>query len=239
MMVLRHRSVSPATHGARQGPRARSGGGDPASGVGRSDRVRLPRVVRRAAALVVMGIGAAIGTQAAAQGYGVRTQGAWTVAPSSDAPGCFMTRDYGGEGGTTLLFGLDADGRNHLSVLNDNWSIRPRDRLTLDFRLSNRRYRDQAAIGMASDGKRGFVTQFPAKFTTDFARSAFLYIDRGDVPVARLPLDGSAPALAELKRCIAAVSAEPAVDSSRASGAAAVPKDPFSPDQNRSSRKRR
>ncbi|MGP7796996.1 hypothetical protein [Sphingomonas sp. CLY1604] len=177
--------------------------------------------------------------QASAQSYTVRSQGAWTLAPSSDAPGCFMTRDYGGDGGTTLLFGLDADGRNHLSVLNDNWSIKPRERLTLDFRLSNRRYVRQSAIGMASDGKRGFVTQFAPRFTTDLATSKFLNIDRGDVPVARLMLDGSAPAIAELKRCIAAVSARPVTGAAPGSGAAPVPKDPFSRDRNERSHKRR
>ncbi len=183
--------------------------------------------------------GPALHAEAFAQSYAVRSQGPWTLAPSNDAPGCFMTREYAGDGGTTLLFGLDADGQNHLSVMNDNWSIKPKDRLTLDFRLSSRRYAKQAAIGMASNGKRGFVTRFAPKFTTDLATSKFLYIDRGDVPVARLTLDGSAPAVAELKRCIAAVSARPVAGATAGRGDETVPKDPFSRDRNRQSHKHR
>lgn len=150
-----------------------------------------------------------------------------------------MTRTYPGNGGTTLLFGLDAEGRNHLSVLNEKWSIRPKDRLTLDFRLSNGRYAKQAAVGMVSDGQPGFVTSFPSRFTTDFAASRFLYVDRGDVPVARLMLDGSAQAIAELKRCIAAVSAEPVARAPTGSDGGTVPEDPFSRDRNTPSQKRR
>lgn len=219
MMVLPRRSIGCAAH--KRGASS------------------LHRIVRRAAVWLVVATGPAIAAGASAQSYTVRNQGAWTLAPSSDAPGCFMTRTYAGDGGTTLLFGLDADGRNHLSVLNDNWSIEPQDRLTLDFRLSNRRYARQSAIGMTSDGKRGFVTRFPSRFATDLATSRFLYIDRGDVPVARLTLDGSAPAIAELKRCIAAVAVQPSPKAAAGRGDVSVPKDPFARGKGKPSHTRR
>jgi len=171
--------------------------------------------------------------------FGARRSGAWTLAPSNDAPGCFLTRTYQGDGGTMLLFGMDADGKNRLSVLNANWSIRPKDRLALDFRLSGRRYAKQFAVGIESDGKQGFVTAFAPKFATEFATSRFLNIDRGDVPVARLTLDGSGPAIADLKRCIAAVATKRATKAPADARAAPVPKDPFSPDLDKPSRRHR
>lgn len=168
--------------------------------------------------------------------YAARRVGPWIVAPSGDAPGCFLTRQYAGEGGTTLLFGLDTDNSNHLSVLNDNWSIKPKARLALSFRLSGRRYPKQVAIGMASNGKRGFVAGFESTFPASFAASPFLYIDRGDVPVARLGLDGSGPAIAELRRCVSALKVKAKVRPS-VKATAGVPKDPFSSDFSERTRK--
>lgn len=201
--------------------------------------MQFHQAVRGSAVLLLACVtGSAMAAPMEAERYAVRRQGAWTLAPSSDGSGCFMTRTYPGNGGTTLLFGLDAEGRNHLSVLNEKWSIRPKDRLTLDFRLSNGRYAKQAAVGMVSGGQPGFVTSFPIRFTSDFAASRFLYVDRGDVPVARLMLDGSAQAIAELKRCIAAVSTEPVARALTFDDGGPVPEDPFSRDRNTPSQKR-
>lgn len=140
----------------------------------------------------------------AAEPYSARTVGDWTLAPSEDGQGCFLTRQYDGAGDTTLLLGLDIDGANHLSVLNDNWSIKPKARLALDFRLSNGGYTDHGAVGMASNGKKGFVTSFESKFPGYFATSEALYITRETVPVARLSLAGSGAAVVELRQCVEA-----------------------------------
>jgi len=70
-----------------------------------------------------------------------------------------------------MLIGLDIDGANRLSVLNANWSIKSKDRLTLNFRLSNSSYPAHFAVGIVSDGKQGFVTSFGAKFPAYFAAS--------------------------------------------------------------------
>mgnify|MGYP006145560791 CR=1 FL=1 len=129
-----------------------------------------------------------------AQEYPARDVGGWTVAASKDGRGCFLTRTYEGQGGTTLLLGLDVEDSNHLSVLNENWSIKPKDRWKLTFRLSNGGYSDHPVIGMASDGKKGFVTNFDAKFPSHFAGSRALHIYRGKVPVEQLDLSGSGAA---------------------------------------------
>ncbi len=173
-----------------------------------------------AAALVVS-------TQAAAEAYRARDVGNWIVAASEDDSGCFLTRQYDGVGKTTLLLGLDIDGTNHLSVLNDNWSIKPRQRLTLNYRLSNGGYTDHVSIGMASDGKRGFVTTFETKFLGYFATSEALQISNGDVPVEELGLAGSGAAVAELRRCVATRRVGGAAAASERERPRAIPKDPF------------
>ena len=139
---------------------------------------------------------------AAAPDYATRDIGAWTVSASSDKQGCFLTRTYASPRATTLLFGLDADGTNRLTILNANWSIREREQLRLTFRLSNAAFPRHVAIGIATEGKKGFVTSFGAAFPSNFAGSTSLRIRRGDVPVEDLSLDGSGAAVAELRRCV-------------------------------------
>lgn len=152
----------------------------------------------------------------------------WTVSASEDGQGCFVSRTFDRPGGTTLLLGLDTDGANHLSVLNANWSIKPKERLKLDFRLSNGGYMKHFAVGMASEGKQGFVTTFDAKFPAYFASSRALHIARGDVPVERLTLDGSGAAIAELRKCVAAQHGRPKPATHDGGDTAGIPRDPFS-----------
>lgn len=149
---------------------------------------------------IMIGIGG--DALAGARDYPLRNVGGWAVAASGDGTGCFLTKEYDGSGGTTLLLGLDLDGANRLTILNPNWSIAPRDRLALDFRLSNASFPRHAAVGIASGGKRGFVTSFGGKFPGHFATSRSLQVFRGDVPVARLNLEGSGAAVAELRTCV-------------------------------------
>lgn len=163
------------------------------------------------------------GGPAVAAGYAAQTIAGWTVAASKDGDGCFAIRTYPRRGETTLLFGLDLDGRNRLSVLNANWSIQPGDRLALDFTLSNAGYAAHPAVGIASDGKQGFVSSFERSFPSRLAASSRLSIARGRVPVERLELDGSRAAMAELQRCLAAIGpGPPSADDD-------IPVDPFAP----------
>jgi hypothetical protein len=177
--------------------------------------------------LLLLAIGLFASSPVAAEVYRARTVGDWAVGASKDGQGCFLSRQYDSVGGTTLLLGVDMDGTNHLSVLNDNCSIKPKERLKLDFRLSNGGYLGQLVFGMASDGKSGFVTTFEPKFPTYFGTSAKLYISRGDVPVERLSLTGSGAAVAELRRCVEAqrVGADAATGEAKRYGS--IPRDPF------------
>ena len=165
-----------------------------------------------------------------AQGFPARDVGGWTVAASKDKGGCFLTKTYQGPGETTLLLGLNIDGTNHLTVLNDNWSIKQKDRLELSFQLSRGGYSNHPVVGMASGGKKGFVTNFETKFPSYFAASKALHINRGDVPVEQLSLDGSGAAVAELRRCVGIIEAKSAADTPEKGRSALIPKDPFAPD---------
>lgn len=165
-----------------------------------------------------------------AREYPARAVGGWTVAASKDKRGCFLTKTYEGAGGTTLLLGLDVDGGNRLSVLNDNWSIKQKDRWELSFRLSKGGYSNHAVVGMASGGKKGFVTSFEIEFPSYFAKSRALHIYRGDVPVEQLSLDGSGAAVAELRRCVDLFAAKAAGDVGEKGRSEEIPKDPFAPD---------
>jgi hypothetical protein len=169
-----------------------------------------------------------IALPAAAQDYKSREVAGWTVAPSQDGKGCFMTQQYDRPGDTTLLLGVDVDGGNHLSVLNGNWSIKPKEQLKLNFRLTSGGYTRHFAVGMASEGKRGFVTSFDAKFPTYFASSLSLHISRGDVPVERLALTGSGAAVAALRTCVAVFRDRPPVAAVTRERIDDIPRDPFS-----------
>jgi hypothetical protein len=194
-------------------------------------------VVRAALRSTFAAVGVTIGifgsTHAIARDYATRDVGGWTVAASKDGKGCFLTKEYDRTGKTTLLLGLDIDGTNHLTVLNANWSIKPKDRVELNFRLSNGSYPKHFAIGMASDRKQGFVTSFDAKFPALFAASRTLDISRDDVPVERLSLDGSGAAVAELRACVDGQRGKSTGAAGEKESSDSIPKDPFSTDSER------
>jgi hypothetical protein len=167
------------------------------------------------------------GVYASAQEYPMRDVGGWTVAASKDQRGCFLTKTYEGAGETTILLGLDIDGSNHLSVLNYNWSIKQKEQLKLNFRLSNGGYSEHPVVGMVSEEKKGFVTNFETKFPSYFAASKVLHIYRGDVPVEQLSLDGSGAAVAELRRCVDICRAKTAAGAREKRHSDQIPKDPF------------
>jgi hypothetical protein len=168
-----------------------------------------------------------LGTAPAAANYATRDVGPWVVSSSSDKQGCFLTRTYPGPRATTLQFGLDVDGSHRLTILNANWSVVEKEQLTLNFRFSNASFPRHLAIGIAAEGKKGFVTSFGAAFPSTFAASDFLHIRRGDVPVEELGLDGSGAAVAEMRKCVDRYRGTRAVSLSGKEATARIPIDPF------------
>ena len=188
------------------------------------------KLSHRLSALSLLGLTVALsstGANAADKDGLPRKMGDWTLAVSEDGDGCFLTRIYHRPGDTTLLLGLDRDGSNHLTVLNANWSIKPKERLALDFTLTGGSYRKHFAVGLASDDQQGFVTSFEKPFPTYLARSQTLNIARGDVPVERLSLAGSGAAIAALRDCVTARKAPLAKTTRSGDAADGIPRDPF------------
>jgi hypothetical protein len=177
------------------------------------------------------------GTPTSAADYAARDVGLWTVSASSDGQGCFLTRTYQDLRGTTLLFGLDVDDSNRLTILNANWSLREKERLRLNFRLSNAAFPQHLAVGIAADGTKGFVTSFGPAFPKTFAASKFLHITRGDVPVEELSLDGSGAAVAELRKCVDLYRGTTASFRPAREDASRIPVDPFASDAKRKPKK--
>lgn len=176
-----------------------------------------------------------LATPSLASGYATRDIGRWLVSPSSDKQGCFVTRTYEGPRETTLQLGLDVDGSNRLTILNENWSIRAREQLKLTFRLSNASFPRHPAVGIAAEGKKGFVTSFGAAFPATIAASRFLHVRRGDVPVEELDLDGSGAAIAALRTCVDHYRRGATPDRPVARGARRIPIDPFASGSRRES----
>jgi hypothetical protein len=199
--------------------------------------VRLRPTARAAVFALACAAGLPAAGQASARDDATRVVAGWTLAPSKDGKGCFLTRDFDRNGGTTLLLGLDTDGTNRLSLLNANWSIKPKDQLTLNFRLSNSSYPAHFAVGIASEDKQGFVTSFGAKFPSYFAASKTLAVSRGAVPVVRLSLDGIEAAVAKLQRCVDDQRGQPTAATAGKSRSDDIPSDPFAPAPARKTKK--
>lgn len=203
----------------------------------RGSRSRRPRrltqaILRRCVLAALLGIN----TAAVAADYPAHSLGAWLVSRSNDQKGCFLTRTYPAPRRTTLQLGLDIDGGNRLTMLNAHWSIRPRERLAMDFRLSNAAFPRHSAIGLAIQGAKGFVTTFGRSFPATFGSSRFLHVGRGGVPVEELDLDGSGAAVAELRRCVGQLrSGSGATQSMREEDK--IPVDPFAVKARSDSRK--
>ncbi len=206
---------------------------DAASGGSRAWTVPLARYAAGAIAAALFAA-----APAAAADYATRTVEGWTVAVSKDGKGCFLTREFDRNGGTTLLLGLDVDGSNHLSVLNPHWSIKPKEKLKLTYRLSRGGYTDHFAVGIQSEGKQGFVSTFEPKFPAYFAASKALHIARGDTPVARLELLGSGAAVAALRECVSVQKAKPASAAEESDATDSIPKDPFAQSAERARKKK-
>ena len=172
-----------------------------------------------------------------AAAYETRAIGAWVVAESSDRKGCFLSRTYPAPRETTLQFGLDMDGGNRLTLLNARWSIRPRDQFKMDFRFSNATFPRHVAIGIAAQGKKGFVSSFGRSFPATLAASRFLAIRRGDVPVEELDLDGSGAAITALRACVGAIRPASVTGRPARESGGHIPTDPFASGNGRESRK--
>lgn len=160
-----------------------------------------------------------------AQSYQPREVGGWRIAPMEDEEGsCFISLEYEGDGSTELFLTLDPTGKTFLLIRNDNWSIKAKEELRLNFSLSMGDYSDHTVIGTEN---RGFITTFEPKFIDYFAKSTYLEIDRDGQLIDSLKLKGSGAAVLELKRCVATIKRASEAMTKERKRLEHIPSDPF------------
>src|SRR5215217_7650910 len=95
--------------------------------------------------------------------------GGWDVIQGDDH--CAIHLEYEGPGDTELNVMLQLDGTVLLAMYNSNWTIKEDEKVELEYRLNGGSYGGGKAVGLASSGKRGFVTSFDQNFLNDFVQS--------------------------------------------------------------------
>lgn len=138
-----------------------------------------------------------------------------------------MTDTYQGHGSTQLTLLLRPDGTSVLGVSNYNWSTVERQSYELSYIVNGREFSGGQSIGYRDGLRKGFVTGMPAAFLDHFAAGSGLRIYNGETLVDDLSLDGTAAAVATLRRCVAVVRAELAAAERERQRLQHIPRDPF------------
>jgi hypothetical protein len=151
--------------------------------------------------------------------------GGWSINQSAED--CSMADTYEGPGATMLVILAQPDGRVVLGVTNYNWSTVEDQRYDLSFRLNGQEFGGGASIGYRDGIRRSFVAGFPGTFLDHIAAGSDLEIYNGETLVDDLSLDGTAEAVATLRRCVAIVRAEQAAAERERRRLEHIPRDPF------------
>jgi len=135
--------------------------------------------------------------------------GGWNIYQSQTH--CTMRAVFAGSSDTTVHLSLTADGNLVLTVLNPNWSVRADEDYPVTYYLDGKEYGGGKSTGVhaASGALRGIAAAFPDSFLAQFAAAKALTLKKEDILVTRLFLEGSAPATAQLRRCVEAIAAAP------------------------------
>lgn len=142
----------------------------------------------------------------AAYAYTPRNVAGWDVGPMYDADGsCIVETSFEGKGGSQLRLVLNPERGVYVILSNSYWSVAKGDDLRLSYHFSSGSYVDVKAKGIDAGE---FVSLFDETVLSDFSKSAYLHVDRDDVPVDKLSLRGSAAAVSEAKRCVGSIRAE-------------------------------
>lgn len=138
-----------------------------------------------------------------------------------------MSMEYEGEGETTLILLLSADGDVFLALTNSNWSTKEGESYELSYILNGTVYGGGKSIGTRLSYRPGFMTAMEPDFLTHFAAGRSLHIYRGETRVDQLSLSGSAAGIGVLRRCVASVKARLDAEAREKARFAHIPKDPF------------
>lgn len=154
--------------------------------------------------------------------------GDWEMARAEDR--CLTRLTYEGPGSTELNVSIELDGSSAVLINNQNWSARegvtyPEMEIVLDQWV----YSGPGGLGYISSGYRpGFSMIMPVDFLETFAQAKSLKVYNGDTLVDSLDLEGSAAAVASLRRCLMAVQRQRAAEERERRRWEHIPTDPFS-----------
>jgi hypothetical protein len=164
---------------------------------------------------------------------------------------CYMWMDYEGPGETEFSLAIDIDDRVMFMIVNRDWSVEPGKPYKIAVDMADQTLTGPATgeKGDAYPYKRGLrVLVGDDKFLTSFAKSPYMhfYLDptpgeefaaEGALVLDKLKLSGSAAALAQVKKCVAAVkrdrTAEARAKAEYETRWRGIPKDPFITGQQR------
>lgn len=169
-------------------------------------------------------IGVALSTPAKAREW-PKTAG-WDIVQSESS--CAIFEEYEGKGETNLLIVLNVDGSAGAMMTNYGWSAADDENYELSWIVNGSVYTGPAfGIGKRYETRKGFGGKFRAEFIDDIAKGSSLLVQRGDIVVDQLSLDGSGAAIAMAKRCLAVVKAEIAAAERERQRFAHIADDPF------------
>lgn len=141
---------------------------------------------------------------------------------------CMMGAEYKGPGESRLMVSISRDGRVLVAVDNYSWSAKEDEEYKdISFRLNGTSYGGGTARGIVDGIRKGFMIGLGEGFLKDFTASTYFHIYKGEQIIDRLDLDGSAVAVAAVKRCVAHVDGLRRGEERERKKYEDLPKDPF------------
>lgn len=142
---------------------------------------------------------------------------------------CLTYLEYEGPGSTELNVSIELDGSSVVLINNSNWSAKDNARYPdMEIAVDEWVYSGPGGRGYISGGYRpGFTMNMPDTFLDKFASEKSLKVYNGDTLVDSLNLEGSAAAVASLRRCISAVKRQREAEERERRRWGHIPEDPF------------
>lgn len=155
----------------------------------------------------------------------IGTRSGWEVFRNSKS--CGMTRDYEVPGETQMTVLKYPAGDIRIMITNTGWSAKQGESYDISYRLNGAAYGGAKAAGTSDRTRNGFVSTFVAGFGKDFARGNLLQVFLSGNEIERLPLKGTAAAMALVDQCLVKVRASISAAEGENEERAKLPKDPF------------
>lgn len=173
-------------------------------------------------ALAILGL---IGAPANAQNDYVGEFGGFELSYMGDA--CAMHRDHEGPGSTQIgvvYFGEDQS--YSFQISNYGWSARENEPYIVGLAV-DKKVRVFDAYGVKNGARRGFIIYPDDLFIADFEGGDGLYVFLDTTLITKLSLEGTASAMAAIRKCAARVDGQLAAQRAEEERYKDIPRDPF------------